>query len=426
MAGIARGKILPIEKFKQVCEKSSLHLPESVFGQSVLGGETGYGVLDQSDKDVMLIPVESSCKIVPWYSEPTAQVIHDAYYHNGEEVDISTRTVLKRVLKLFSDNGWLALVAPEMEFFLVEMSADANNPLKSPAGRSGRKEIASQAYGIDAVSDFDPLVNDIYDYCEAQELGIDTLTHEAGAAQLEINLNHGDALDLADQAFLFKRTVRQTAIKHRCHATFMAKPMQNQPGSSMHIHVSVVNAKSGANIMSTPDGSPSAAFGHALGGLQRHLGEAMALMAPYVNSYRRTYGASDAPATLAWGHDNRTTGLRVPPCDAAQRRIENRIPGADANPYLAIAATLASLFLGLRDRLRAGSSTDVDENEERTGPALPRNLDAALDALDGSREMREILGERFVSLFCEVKRSEAAAFLEVISPWEREHLLLNV
>ena len=117
-----------------------------------------------------------------------------------------------------------------------------------PSGASGRKEPGGQAYGIDAANDFDPIVEDIYDYCEAQELDVDTLSHESGPAQLEINFNHGDPLELADQVFLFKRTVRQAALKHDMYATFMAKPHENEPGSSMHIHQSVMDIKTGKNI----------------------------------------------------------------------------------------------------------------------------------------------------------------------------------
>src|SRR3546814_7158707 len=175
-------------------------------------------------------------RVVPGYEEPTSQVICDAFYFDGAPVDVASRYVLRRVLDLYAERGWQAIVAPELEFFLVKINADPDYPLEPPIGRSGRPETARQAYGIDAVNEFDPLFEDIYDYCEAQEIDVDTLTHESGAAQLEINFNHGDPMEIADQTFLFKRTVRQTALNHGVYATFMAKPMQREPGSSMHIH----------------------------------------------------------------------------------------------------------------------------------------------------------------------------------------------
>ena len=423
IAGIPRGKILPVHKFSQAAVGQGLRLPEYVFGQSVTGAFLDSAVLNEIGKDVILRPDPATCRLVPWYSEPTAQIIHDAFDHDGSIVPFSPRAVLKRVLALFESAGLCPIVAPELEFFLVQQSADANSPLATPSGRSGRAEKARQAYGIDAVNEFDPLFEDIYDHCEVQKIDIDTLSHEAGAAQMEINFNHGEALELADQTFLFKRTVRQTSLDHNVHATFMAKPMQEQPGSAMHLHVSVVDIKSGRNLFVNEDSSESDQFYHALAGMQRYLAAAMPLMAPYVNSYRRQSNSEDSPTNLAWGMDNRTVGLRVPMGDAANRRIENRIPGADANPYLAMAATLAALWLGLQEQRRP-TRQRKDSGEDLA--TLPRNLDIALDELERAKPLHEALGEDFVKLFIEVKRGEAEAFLEVISPWEREYLLLNV
>ncbi|MDA7598426.1 glutamine synthetase family protein [Alphaproteobacteria bacterium] len=423
ISGIPRGKILPVKKFISAFETGGLRLPEYVFGQSVTGEYYDSKVLNEIGADIVLRPDPSSCRLVPWYAEPTAQIIHDAVDQNDDEVTFTARAVLKRVLAFYEEAGLVPVIAPELEFFLVQQNADANKPLQTPTGRSGRAEKAKQAYGIDAVNEFDPLFEEIYDHCEAQGLDIDTLSHEAGAAQMEINFNHGDALDLADQAFLFKRTVRQTALNHNVHATFMAKPMQDQPGSSMHIHASICDKATGHNIFVNKDGSDSDVFFHSIAGMQRYLVGAMALMAPYVNSYRRRTGAEDSPANLAWGMDNRTVGLRVPFGDAKARRIENRLPGADANPYLAIAATLATIWLGIQEKKRPTKPHNVSGEDMQT---LPKNLDIALDMLEKASPLHNVLGADFVKLFAEVKRAEAVAFLEVISPWEREYLLLNV
>ena len=160
--------------------------------------------------------------MVPWYKEPTAQIINDAYYQDGRPVDISPRMVLKKILQLYADKGWRPVVAPELEFFLVKVNPDPDYPLEPPIGRSGRPETARQAFGIDAVNEFDPLFEDIYDYCEAQEIDIDTLSHESGAAQMEINFNHGDALELADQTFLFKNA-QCLADRHVRDAAFLGE-----------------------------------------------------------------------------------------------------------------------------------------------------------------------------------------------------------
>src|SRR5690606_13214119 len=207
---------------------------------------------------------------------------------------------------------WDPVVAPEFEFYLIEPNTDSDYPLKPPIGRSGRPEIGRQSYSIAAVNEFDPLFDDMYAFCEAQDIEIDTLIHEDGAAQMEINLLHGDALSLADQVFIFKRTAREVALRHKMYATFMAKPMEREPGSAMHIHQSVIDRASGRNIFSTDSGEPSALFYAHIAGMQKYLPAAMSLLAPNVNSYRRITRYHSAPINTHWGYDNRTAGLRVP------------------------------------------------------------------------------------------------------------------
>ena len=198
--------------------------------------------------------------------------------------------------------------------------------LKPPVGRSGRAEPGRQSYSIAAVNEFDPLFDDIYAFCEAQDIEIDTLIHEDGPAQMEINLLHGEPLDLADQAFLFKRTAREAALRHKMYATFMAKPHAKEPGSAMHIHQSIVDKKTRKNIFSNPDGTPSALFFSHIAGLQRYVPAAMSLFCSNVNSYRRMTRYLSAPINVQWGYDNRTAGLRVPMSDAgsATRREPRR------------------------------------------------------------------------------------------------------
>jgi glutamine synthetase len=424
LSGIARGKILPAQKFLRATRDQGLRLPESIFGQTVTGEYIDEIDLDPRASDVFLRPIAETIRMVPWYAEPTAQVIHDAYYFDGTPVDIAARAVLRRVLDLYAEKGWTPIVAPELEFFLVKVNEDPDYPLEPPVGRSGRPETARQAYGIDAVNEFDPLFEDIYDYCEAQEIDVDTLIHESGAAQMEINFNHGEAMALADQTFLFKRTVRQAALDHKIYATFMAKPMQYEPGSSMHMHISVVDSETGQNLFAEKDGSNSDFFMNFIGGLQKYVPPSMALFAPYVNSYRRLVPDSDAPVNVHWGVDNRTTGFRVPESRPESRRVENRVPGADANPYLAFAASLACGYLGLVEELEP--SKPVDGSAYNLAANLPRHLEDALLRLNRSKPLRDILGQRFINVLTQVKEQESKAYLQVISAWERQYLLLNV
>lgn len=425
LTGVARGKILPREKFT---EDRGMRLPEAVVAMGVTGEfpEEGpyYDVISPTDQDMHLRPDPSTVRIVPWASDPTAQVIHDCFDRQGRLVPFAPRSVLRHVCDMFDAEGWNPVVAPELEFYLVARNTDPDQPLKPPIGRSGRSETSRQAYSIDAVNEFDPLFEDVYAYCEQMELNVDTLIHEIGAGQMEINFFHGHPLGLADEVFFFKRTVREAALRHDMFATFMAKPIAGEPGSAMHVHQSVCDKASGRNIFSNPDGTPSQHFYWYIGGLQKYVPAAMALFAPYVNSYRRLSRFTAAPINIQWGTDNRTVGIRSPVAQPGARRIENRVIGADANPYVALAATLACGYLGMKHR--------IEPTPECKGDAylgdyqLPRSLSEALTLLRQETDLHRVLGESFVSVYTEVKDIEYAEFMKVISPWEREHLLLHV
>jgi glutamine synthetase len=371
-----------------------------------------------------LRPDPSTVRIVPWATDPTAQVIHDCYDREGSLVPFAPRSVLRHVCDLYDAQGWAPVVAPELEFYLVARNTDPDVPLKPPVGRSGRSETSRQAYSIDAVNEFDPLFEDVYAYCEKMELNVDTLIHEVGAGQMEINFFHAHPLGLADEVFLFKRTVREAALRHNMFATFMAKPIAGEPGSAMHIHQSVVSKATGENIFSNPDFTASQEFHWYIGGLQKYIPAAMALFAPYVNSYRRLVRSNAAPINIQWGTDNRTVGIRSPVAGAAARRVENRVIGADANPYVALAATLACGYLGIMNK--------IEPAPECKGDAylgdfqLPRSLGEALTLLRDEADLAAVLGKAFVTVYTEVKEIEYAEFMKVISPWEREHLLLHV
>lgn len=425
MNGMMRGKIVPREDFIRSLDAQGLRVPETIFLQAVTGDtvmETE--VAAETDRDIRAVPDVATLRIVPWYEEPVAQVICDAVFANGKPVDYAPRSLLRHVLDLYRRQGLKPIVAPELEFYLVGKNEDPDLPLTVPVGVSGRRESGRQAYGIEAANEFDPAVEDMYAYAEASRIEIGTMAHEAGPVQLEMNFRHGDPMELADQVFLFKRMVRKAALKHNMYATFMAQPHENEPGSAMHVHQSILRLRDGRNVFVDEDGTDSAALMHYIAGLQHHVPNAMPLFAPSVNSYRRIRMESDAPINVHWGHDNRTCGLRVPDSPPEARRIENRVPGADTNPYLAIAGTLACGLLGLKEKGRPEEEVAFDAH---TLPfSLPLHLQDALNNLSASKPLRRVLGNRFIDAFCEVKQLEWHHYNRVISSWEREYLLLNV
>ncbi|WP_434025931.1 glutamine synthetase family protein [[Pseudomonas] boreopolis] len=424
ITGNARGKIIPADKFSH---DYGTRLPEGIFATTVTGDypDDYYELTSPSDSDMHLRPDPDTVRMVPWATDPTAQIIHDCYTRDGTPHELAPRNVLRRVLDAYAAEGLQPVVAPELEFFLVQKNTDPDFPLLPPAGRSGRAETARQSYSIDAVNEFDPILDLMYDYCDAMELDVDTLIHESGAAQLEVNFTHSDAMSRADQVFLFKRTMREAAMRHGVYATFLAKPMENEPGSAMHIHQSLVRAGDGQNVFSGGrSGEFSRTFAHYLGGLQKYVPMAMAFFAPNVNSYRRLVFGEVSPSNVLWGYDNRTCGLRVPFDTPENMRVESRFAGSDANPYLAMAATLACGLLGIREKLEPTEPITGSGKEE--GYDLPRSLGEALDELEGCVPLQEMLGQRFVRAYVSVKRKEYETFFRVISSWEREFLLLNV
>ena len=423
IAGVARGKAMPAFKFEH---QKSFFLPTSIFLQTITGewADAPKGEDEYKEPDMTLVPDFTTATAAPWTADITLQIIHDAFDQRGAPVPTAPRNVLKRVLALYAAEGWRPVVAPEMEFFFVARNLDPNMPVQPPMGRSGRRAAAKQAYSMSAVDEYGKVIDDIYDFAEAMGLEIDGILQEGGAGQVEINLAHGNPVDLADHIFYFKRMIREAALRHDCFATFMAKPIEGEPGSAMHIHHSVVDIATGRNIFSADDGSETPAFLHFISGMQRHLPAAVALLAPYVNSYRRYVPDFAAPINLEWGRDNRTTGLRVPISGPEARRVENRLAGMDCNPYLGIAASLACGYLGLKEAQMPRPECTI--NAYMGEDELPLNLSDAIDLLEEDTAMVDVLGPDFVALYAAVKRHEYKEFQQVISPWEREHLLLNV
>ena len=422
LPGIARGKAVPASKFVR---QKHFHLPDSIFFQTITGdwaeaaGEEGF-----IERDMVLTPDLSTATAAPWTGDWTLQVIHDAADRNGDPIVCCPRNVLKRVVEMYRERGLEPVVAPEMEFYLIARNLDPAREIAPMVGRSGRPAAARQAYSMTAVDEFGPVIDDIYDFAEAMGFEIDGITQEGGAGQLEINLRHGDPVKLADEVFYFKRMIREAAIRHDCFATFMAKPIADEPGSAMHIHHSVLDMQTGRNVFAGPDDEETDSLRHFIGGLQKHLPSVIAVLAPYVNSYRRYVRDNAAPINLAWARDNRTTGLRIPLSPPDARRVENRLAGMDCNPYLGIAASLACGLLGL-----AGA---IEPEPEFHGDAYAGELDipnvqgTALDLFEQASDLHALLGPDFARVYSAVKRAEYEEFLQVISPWEREHLLLNV
>jgi glutamine synthetase len=417
VSGYPRGKLMPASAFASGAE---LRIAQAIPMQCVTGDYSCDPIFPDQDPDVLLVPDYATVKPVPWASAPRALAIHDCHELGGEPCRFAPRSILKDVMARYEKRGLRAVVAPEIEFYLTAPSDDPAQPLRAPALRGGRGEVGQSAFSLNTLNEHAPFWDEFRAALQVLGVRADTWIHEVGLTQFEINLLHDDPLVVADQAFLFKYAAKEVALRHGLNAVFMAKPVAGQPGSSMHLHQSVVDA-GGRNVFSDADGGESALFRQYVAGLQANLPSLMLLFAPFVNSYRRFVKQSQAPVNFHWGYDNRTAGLRIPRSGPAARRVENRVAGADANPYLVIAATLAAGLDGIERALPP--THPMDDSAYESAHTLPRTLPAALEAFVGDDVAVRLFGERFVRGYASVKEVEYESWLAEIGAWERRFLV---
>lgn len=424
-SGSARGKSMTPQLFLRGQVANDLRIPEATYAINVHGEFTFNDHIDRAEKDLAMICDLSTLHKTPWTKESAAGVICDSVRSDDTPFELSPRQVLKNVLRMYEDRGWQPIVGPEVEFYLIASFEDVILQPTPPRGESGLSEFGQHTYSLDAIDEFDAFFEDVYEFSEMQGIQLDTLIHEDGPCQFEINLGHTDALAIADQLFLFKRLVRHVAKKHGVFVTFMAKPYAEESGSSIHLHQSVIDIKTKANIFANEDGSDSDLFNWYIGGLQKHLPDAMPFIAPYTNSYNRFEAYMSAPTNVHWGRENRTVGLRVPESSNSARRVENRISGSDVNPYFAIATSLVCGFIGMDKQIERNKEF-VGQSYEDDDRALPSTLKNAVDRLDASATLRDYLGDPLIDTFVDVKRAEYEHRSSVLSPWDIRYLMVNV
>jgi len=322
---------------------------------------------------------------------------------SGREYDaneLSPRGALRRVLQRLENAGYSALVAPELEFSLYGRrpgGAAYDLMAASPWVGSPALETGCEADSAERAAHFAPYFDDLFDACEQMRIPVTGYAHESAISQFEVNFHPGAPLQQADAVFRFKRLARQVAARHGFLASFLAKPFLDQPGAGMHWHFSLQHAGRNAFLAPGTDGD-GPRLRHFVAGLQRHAAASTALYAPYDNSYDRIRRTDSSPSRATWGADDRLVAFRIPASSPANRRVENRLPGADASPYLVVAATLG---LGLAGIENAWEPQDG-------GADLPPTLGQALDHLQSDAVLREVLGPVLVDFFCGIKRHESA------------------
>ena len=412
LCGVARGKVLRRDEVVPAW-KDGRFMPISALVLDVTGQdvpETGL-VFDEGDRDMLMWPVPGSMVRMPWVQTPTAQYIATVHDLDGTPHYADPRNALEKIVKRFQSELKMTPVgAVELEFFLMDRaSALAGKPIAPKAQINEARPKHYQAYYLQDTDDFAPFFKELYAACEAQGLPAKTLISEYAPGQMEIVLRHrADVLKACDEGIMLKRLIKNVAEKQGLAATFMAKPYSEWTGSGMHIHVSLADEE-GNNLFAAEDPLQNQLLMHAIGGLKAAMAESMLIFAPNANSYRRFRRNSYAPVSASWGINNRTVSLRIPAGPAKACHIEHRPSGADANPYLVMAAILAGMHYGITEKTEPGNPV-TGNGYERRAKYIPGNWFDAIDAFWRASILKEYFGKEFVDTYCTLKEVEADRF----------------
>lgn len=425
LCGNAIGKRLPASSMSAVFDQGSpvcgaMQLVD-VMGNT--DDPMGYGFSD-GDPDAFAVPLPGTLCPIPWLEGHKSQVLCEfANSVDGQPLWYEPRQVLKKVIGRFSDLGLKPRLALELEFYLLDrLRAGDGAPQPAASPRSGRPETSGKVLSLDKLDEFEPVLGAIERNCHAQNIPTTSMISEYGAGQFEVNLQHqDDPLQAADHAALLRRAVQGTSRALGYDASFMSKPFADQSGSGMHVHLSLLD-DAGDNVFDPRRSDGDTYLARAVAGLQATMGEAMAIFAPNLNVYRRFKPDEFTPVTTDWGENNRSVAFRIPPSDAANRRIEHRVSGAEANPYLVVAAVLAGVHHGLARQLDPGDKHGGNAGAE-IDPGLPLSLWQALAAIRRAEILPEYLGTDYLQIYADVKLAEFDAFMEAIHPREYEWYL---
>lgn len=413
--GVPRGKLLHRDELLAVYENGR-PLPSTLLGLTLNGDDVEDSglVWDVGDIDCRAYPLQGSLVPMPWRQIPTASVQVSMHPSEGMPATVADpRYLLAGIIDRLKADGYHPVMACELEFYLLDQQRDAQGRPQPARDQDGQRPRSTQVYGLRELEQIEPFLADLYAACKLQGIAARTAISEYAPGQVEITLEHGDALLAMDQAVRYKRLVKGVAHRHGMQACFMAKPFDHLAGTGMHMHVSLADT-AGNNLFASEDPAGTPLLRHAVAGMLAHLLDSLLLFCPNANSYRRFQANSYAPLAPTWGVDNRTVSLRVPGGPAPTRHIEHRLCGADANPYLAAAAMLAAIHHGIRRELDPGEPVQGNGYAQAT-TLLPTDWLTSLQALERSAWAREALGAGFLDVYLAIKRAEYRQFMAEVS-----------
>lgn len=420
--GIYRGKWLPADSAGKILD-GSIKMPLTAVSPDIWGRDVNALCTQTGDGDGICIPIESSIRMLPWLARPTAQLFLQLNTEDGKPWEYDPRVVLGRVYERYRERGLTPVCAPELEFYLFEEGRDSDGKPKVPDTRAnGNCRIGGQLYSTEVMHETAALMHEIRESCALMTVPLDGLLKELAPGQYELNLHHVDnPLQAADNAQLLKQVIKGVARKHGYIASFMAKPFGDRDGNGFHTHVSILD-QDGHNIFDNGTELGSDLLRHAIAGLADVMPDSMLIFAPHLNSWRRLQRGVHGPLAPTWAYENRYVALRIPNGENAARRIEHRIAGADANPYLSLAVILAGILHGLDNRLEPEPPTDA--GPQRTRAVLPATWEAARAVFAESTFVAEYLGPVFQGALSEIKRKEQDEFAAAVTTLEYDSYLV--
>ena len=418
--GVMRGKWLPRHKLAKIFD-GELKLPQTALSLDIWGRDVEELVFASGDADGICRPVEGSLLPTPWSPNGQhGQVMMSMYAADGTPYMGDPRHVLKQVVSRFTERGWRPVVAAELEFSLVTME-DGHPSHTCPSPAAGTP-VGGNMYSLDVLNQHQEMIEELRVACEQQDLPFDGVVKESAPSQYEINMQHVDSPVLAaKQIMMMKRLIKGVAARHQLIASFMPKPFEEEAGNGMHVHCSVLD-ETGKNIFDDGTERGSSFLLQAIAGCLSHMAESIAIFAPSYNAYRRFQRGSHAPTSPSWGYENRTVAVRVPAGNSAARRLEHRVAGADANPYLMFAVLLAAMLAGIEQEMSPGKPTTGDGYSQQKD-TLPVYMQDSLGLFQQSEFIRDALGDELQRIFSLTKEQEIDEFRRRVTQLEYQSYL---
>jgi len=425
--GVMRGKRIDVNALEKIYQQG-VNLPMSIFSMDILGEtieECGLG-LSVGEPDLTCFPITNSLVTASWHKDNVAQLLMSMTEQDGTPFYGEPRNVLANACLRLKELKLTAVVAVELEFYLFDKQRSSSGDIQAPISpKTKQRDQYTQVYSVDTLAEYSEFLADISRICQEQNVPADTAVAEYAPGQFEINLKHqADPLLACDNAILLKRIIKSVADIHGFDCSFMAKPYADEAGSGMHVHASILNEQ-GDNIFADEENEYSKQLEFAIGGLLAFLPASMPFLCPNVNSYKRFQPNSYVADSLTWGVDNRTVALRIPKSDKSATRIEHRVAGADANPYLVMSVIINSIYYGLINKIKPVKPS-VGNVTKQKHVLLPNRLNQALSVLEQDNVLTNNMGEKFTQMYVTAKRCELAQIEAHISDVELNWYLKNV